>query len=417
MAVKKEGRLLSIILDYGKELLMAGEEVWRVEETLSEICEAYAYKKHEIWVVSSCIQATVQTNDGRIYTQIRSVPGDRFDVDRLCRLKELSEEICTRRMGVDTFRTRLDEILEVPTVPRKVKYLASAMAVSGFAVFFDGDAVDVVIAGVIALIMAVLGENIGRRESNPLIYNSIVAFVMELLTIFSIMADVGHHSDTITSAALLLLISGLGITNGIKDVMHRNTLSGLSTIANAILGAAGIAIGISLAMYLFRDVFYQHLEMQDLIADPLLQILSCTIGCMGFAIMFNAKGRIMVYSGIGAAATWVIYLLVSTRLGADYFVSTIVASCFVAFYANALTKIKKIPAAALLITCVFPLVPGSTLYFTVYATILNQTAMLSEQSRKLMLICIAIALGYIIIEVLYRNSQAIKNAIVRKLRG
>jgi len=43
--MKKAGNLLGTILDLGEELLKAGAEVWRVEEILGEVFEAYCFKK------------------------------------------------------------------------------------------------------------------------------------------------------------------------------------------------------------------------------------------------------------------------------------------------------------------------------------------------------------------------------------
>lgn len=411
MHESKGGSLLSTIMDFGKELVVAGEEIWRVENTLLDLCDAYAFKKYDVWVVSSCIEATVQTNDGRVYTQIRSINGRNFDVERLSRLESLSEEVITRRMGAAAFRERVQEILDIPEKPRYFKYLGSVVAATGFTAFFDGDPADVALAAVIGLILATLSDTIGRRESNPLVYNSIAAFIMELVLIAAVSHGFGHHADIIASAALLLLISGLGLTNGIKDILHKNTLSGLNDVLVSLLGASGIAIGISLVLYFSRNTVLHLTAPEETVESVAMMIASCTFGCIGFALLFGARGRIIALTAVGAALTWSIDLLVKGLLDGNYFAATLAAACFAAFFSNAIGKITRIPATAFLMTAVFPLIPGSCMYRTVYAAIMDDSAMLHSQGRQLILICLAISLGYIIIEVLYKYTTIIKRKL------
>ena len=65
--------LLSVILDLGRAMIVNGAEVWRVEEILNGICDAYSFREQDILVLGNSLQATVQTGDGQIITQIRRI--------------------------------------------------------------------------------------------------------------------------------------------------------------------------------------------------------------------------------------------------------------------------------------------------------------------------------------------------------
>ncbi|MBQ9272965.1 MAG: threonine/serine exporter family protein [Mogibacterium sp.] len=407
----KGGSLLGTILDFGRELIMAGADVWKVEDTLAELCDAYAFKNYYLWVNSGCVEATVQTNDGRVYTQIRDVRGKKLDVERLTRLENLAEEVIRRRMGAKMFRDRVQEILDSPGHPWYVKYIGSFMAAAGFAAFFDGDPADVAVTGIIGLILAAISDTLGRRENNPLIYNSIASFVMEVAVLCSVYIGLAHHSEIIGSAALLLLISGLGVMNGIKELLHANTISGLSGILTAFLGAAGLAIGISLTLYFTRGALWNALNAQSPVSNKVLQTVFCTIGSVGFALLLGAKGRTVLLSGIGAAGTWIVYLLVNDFMDGNYFAAALAAACYVAFYSNAVSKVRGIPSSVFLITAIFPLVPGSYLYRAVVAAILDEVDVQHSQVRHLLLVCLAISLGYILMEVLYKYWRKLKTKI------
>ena len=87
-----------------------------------------------------------------------------------------------------------------------------------------------------------------------MIFNAIISFIVEVFIILSVSLGLGHHSGNITVGVVMLLISGIGFTNGISNLLHRDTLSGIINISKAVLGATGIAIGIALPIMLFKGV-------------------------------------------------------------------------------------------------------------------------------------------------------------------
>ena len=95
----------------------------------------------------------------------------------------------------------------------------------------------------------------------------------------------------------MLLISGLSTTNGIREVLQRDFISGTLNIMNSMLGAAGIAFGTALAMLLLNGVSAEGYVLNHNIQ---IQLISCTVACIGFAFWFKIRGRQVAYSGIGA---------------------------------------------------------------------------------------------------------------------
>ena len=77
---------------------------------------------------------------------------------------------------------------------------------------------------------------------------------METFIILAVTFGLGDHVNYITIGVVMLLISGIGFTNGIRDLLHRDTLSGIVNIWNSVLGATGIALGIALPILLLKGV-------------------------------------------------------------------------------------------------------------------------------------------------------------------
>ena len=247
-------QILKVILDIGEGMINSGAEIGRVEDSMYRLCRSYGFIKVNCWVIASNIQATVETPDGDIFTQIRHVPGGEMNFDRLDYLNNLSRKVCVETPDAPELRKRLDEVLSRPEQPRWVHYIAGILGGTGFAIFFNCDLADSLVAVIASIIIVVLGDALGKIENNPLIFNAIISFIAEIFIILSVRLGLGHHAGNITVGVVMLMISGIGFTNGIRDLLHRDTLSGIINISKAVLGATGIAIGIALPILLMKEV-------------------------------------------------------------------------------------------------------------------------------------------------------------------
>ena len=247
-------RLLKNILNIGMEMLRAGAEVGRVEDSMYRMCESYGFKHSDVWVIYSNIQATGETEDGDIITQIRHIPTTSINFDKLDYLNNLSRCICATTPPPEEVKRMLHEVLNRNPQPAYLEYLAGILGGAGFGVFFNCGFTDTVVAVMASVIIVFLGRRLSRNENNPLISNFIQSFIVETFIILSVYVGFANKSGNITVGVVMLLISALGFTNGISDFMHRETLAGILNISNSIIGAAGIAFGIASAILLFKGV-------------------------------------------------------------------------------------------------------------------------------------------------------------------
>ena len=133
----------------------------------------------------------------------------------------------------------------------------------------------------------------------------------------------------------------------------------------------------------------------------LIQLISCTIGCTGFALCFKIRGRQVLFSSVGAFLTWGIYLLVY-HFNPSNFLATLTAAVFVGFYAFAMSRINKAPSTIFLTASVLPLIPGSALYYMMYGYVSGNKEMAMFKTNSLLTTCLAIALGFLIVDVASR---------------
>ena len=407
-------KTLTVILDLGSELVRGGTEVWLVEERLAEICDAYGFKTHDILIVSDYIKATVQTYAGTVHSQIRKVPGKQMNMERLELLAGLSERIVKETPEPGEIEEELQKILKKPSYPRVIIFLAAAFGAGNFTMFFNGWRQDVALVALIALVIVFVREQLSKREDNPLITNTLLAYLMEIMVVGAMLCGLGRSLTSMTAGLIMLLIGPLGFTTGMRDLLHKNVQSGLTDFMHSLLGAMGIAIGISLALMTFREGIIQHVQEQEVVQSVLVQIIASIGGCVGFAVGVNCRGWVLVVSGVGAALTQFAHMMTLDLADGNYFTATLIAACFAAFYANISGLTIKTPPTIFLTTCVLPLLPGPELYRLVYAIIMDDGIGYHENGRRLFLICIAIALGYIIVEVIFKYTRVIFKSIVKR---
>ena len=85
-----------------------------------------------------------------------------------------------------------------------------------------------------------------------MVYNTLMAFMGELIIILASRVGLADHPDRIMIGIVMLLISGLSTTNGIRDILQSDFISGFLHIMSSMLGAAGIAFGIAIALLMFH---------------------------------------------------------------------------------------------------------------------------------------------------------------------
>lgn len=98
-------------------------------------------------------------------------------------------------------------------------------------------------------------------------------------------------------------------------------------------------------------------------SDNLLQLLMAFFGSAGFAIMFHLRKNFLAIASFGGLLTWLVYLICAPVMP-GYFFPSLAASAFGAFYAEILARVLKAPSTLFFIVAMVPLIPGSTLYYS-----------------------------------------------------
>lgn len=399
-------KIVQGILDIGESMLISGAENYRIEDSLYRMCRSYGFVKYDVFVIPSNIQITVETENGDIITQVRHIENADIDFDQLDYMNNLCRYVCSHTPDEEELQKKYQEVKNRPPQHPAAKYFAGIMGGTGFAVFFGCNFKDAIVAVIVSLMIVVVGKWLEKREGNLFVYNTILSFLSEVIIVLSVRNGFADHPERIMIGIVMLLISGLSTTNGIREILQKDYISGFINIMNSILGAAGIAVGTALAMLVLNDFSAEGFILNHSIP---IQLVSCTIACVGFAFWFQIRGKQVIYSGIGAFITWSIYLIVF-EIEPSNFLATLVAAIFVAAYAFVMSRINKAPSTIFLTASVFPLIPGPNLYYMMYGCVTRDIPLAFSETVILLATCLAIAFGFNIVDIAARS---IMNAMKR----
>ena len=87
-------KLLTLSGELGYPLLLSGAEIYRVEESIQRLLQAYGAPRGEVFAIPNCLMVSLTSPDGRPVTQIRRMPTHGTDIYLLEKYNGLCRRLC-----------------------------------------------------------------------------------------------------------------------------------------------------------------------------------------------------------------------------------------------------------------------------------------------------------------------------------
>ncbi|MGL4989830.1 MAG: threonine/serine exporter family protein [Sarcina sp.] len=129
--------------------------------------------------------------------------------------------------------------------------------------------------------------------------------------------------------------------------------------------------------------------------NDLIQIISSTLGTLGFAIFFNTKKNRLIPATIGGVLTIVVYLICYNHTK-NIFLSNLVGAVAITIYSEIFARYLKCPTTVLLFSGVIPLVPGGSLFYTMNSAVLGEKAEFYFHASQTMQVALGLAVGILL---------------------
>lgn len=130
----------------------------------------------------------------------------------------------------------------------------------------------------------------------------------------------------------------------------------------------------------------------------LLLCLYASLGTLGFGFVFNAKKDKLVFILIGGLLNIVTYELV-LYYSNNLFLSSLICASVTYIYSSILAVFTKVPAIIYILTGLLPVVPGSSLFYTMQNLVLGHYDLAKQYAITTIIITLGIACGIAVFSV------------------
>lgn len=127
----------------------------------------------------------------------------------------------------------------------------------------------------------------------------------------------------------------------------------------------------------------------------LIEILSGTVGSLFFAMLFNMRGKRLAVGTLGGFLSWTAYIFFEELTNSEV-MSYFLVALFVTVYSEVMARVVKSPTTAFIIASLIPLIPGSSLYYTMRYALSNNSELFSARALYTLELAAALALGVIV---------------------
>ena len=126
----------------------------------------------------------------------------------------------------------------------------------------------------------------------------------------------------------------------------------------------------------------------------IVQVLAGFVGSIGFAVLFNIRGKRLAAASLGGLFSWLLFVLLSKVIASEVAAYFIVA-CAITAYAEIMAWVMKTPTTPFIITSLIPLIPGSSLYNTMTSAFQSDFNAFFQKATHTLQLATALALGII----------------------
>lgn len=243
---------LSLAVEIGDVLLRNGGEIYRVEDTILKILEAYGVDDYDVYVLSNGIFASANEHREDRGSIVRHVPLGSVHLDRIAAINQLSREICAGSLTIPQAWEKLDECRHMPEPRRGVLILSCGLGCAAFCYLFGGTLIDSICSMLLGFVLQTYILYTRKHKSSKFLKNIFGSAMVTAGSLVFLNLGLPVMQDKIVIGDIMPLVPGIALTTSIRDLFNGDYLSGAIHLLDAVLTAMCIAIGVGTIIILYR---------------------------------------------------------------------------------------------------------------------------------------------------------------------
>lgn len=366
--MEKVEYVLDFCKELGKQMIIAGANIERVDLGIEHICHAYGL--HDVTCANLTTRISLSAKEGKQLYAARQtdVSPQSFNLNRLKKLNNLSYFVRRNTPDPAILRTLLSEIDNYifPWWVIMIGYLVAMMALGRI---FGGGWSELLVIELNTLMLFGIAKLNARVRLNKIITNFTSMFMCSALAMLFYKFNFIDNFFLVVITNAFFLIPGIQMINCARNLLCGNEMNGLIDFLKVVVEVCTIVAGVAAAYAL----------MSNLVGNPLLEdsiiqteinwltaaelILLSFLASAGFGIVFNIQIKELVFAAIGGTIVRIFYLLFQMAFPDYRFLYISLAAFFAALYSEILAINRKEPSTLFLYPSIIPLIPGDLIYY------------------------------------------------------
>lgn len=249
-------QVVDVALEAGRILLKNGGEIFRVEETITRICNHFGVEQVDIFTLSHGIFVSAENEEGDVYTRVKHIPLSGANLEVVAEVNELSRQIAGGNVTVEEAGERLKAIEKKPSKGWQVQILASGLSAACYGFLLGATLTESMVTFIIGCLLQMWVLLAKRCHLSKIVLNIAGGMLITILAVRLrlILSPAVLRLNSMIIGAIMPLIPGLAFTNAIRDIADGDFLSGTVRMMDALMVFVYIAIGVGIVLITYNNM-------------------------------------------------------------------------------------------------------------------------------------------------------------------
>lgn len=244
---------MNIALLSGEILLTSGSEIYRVEDTIDRICEAYGIECESfVTPMGIIISGKASNNQNEPVSMVKRIRSRTINLHNIEIINTFSRELQKSTMSYEEAMKKLNDIKTAPYFAFGKRLVAAGITSLAYTVLFKGSFIDGIVAACISMLIYTSLEKMKKVQFSQYFGNFLCSLAAGLISILAGKVAGSLNIDAIIIGSIMILVPGLAITNGIRDALHGDILSSQARIVEALIIVTSIGVGVGISLLLMK---------------------------------------------------------------------------------------------------------------------------------------------------------------------
>lgn len=245
---------LRLSTDAARIVLEAGGETYRAEDVMTAIASSLGGLGADSFATPTGFMASCDDSSGRSHAVVKRIRKRQLNLGKIARINALARDAVSGKLDQDGIERELCAIDVLGSYPEPLPTLGAAFVTGFFCLLFEGAWNDALIAAAIGVIIGRITAWLGSMKLSEFFSNMVGGGFAAGVALTAAHLGLAGNEDAMIIGSIMLLVPGVMIVNAIRDIIAGDLVAGIARGADAFISAAGISIGVGIALQISHIV-------------------------------------------------------------------------------------------------------------------------------------------------------------------